>query len=152
MSAKDAVRRSPRQQKLSFAKRKPDEAIVAKATAAPKRKAAVVAEDIDFPAQKHTAAGKKGKAAAVADKDANATTVDPIAIAAIAAAREEVETSLKKFDLCGLYGPLVGMKRIDRWNRAHHLGLEPPLAIKKLIESHDSEWPLWHDAEGNTPF
>jgi hypothetical protein len=197
MSAKE-LRRSPRQTKLPFNKRK-DEGVPAKATVAPKRKAADVVAAVPFPAVKKAAlASDKGKAAAVAGSDVNAVPKpDPATVADVTAAYADVENNLKKFDLNYTFGPCAGMKvrpghtmdcqhathcllamdwssscrspvlispcktlcllsitkqRIDRWNRADRLGLDPPLSVKKLIESHDSQWPLWHDAEGNTPF
>ncbi|MFS7937440.1 putative DNA polymerase delta, subunit 4 [Helianthus anomalus] len=38
-----------------------------------------------------------------------------------------------------MYGPCVGMKRIDRWNRASSLGLRPPDDVYRLLTSAASE-------------
>ncbi|KAI7734028.1 hypothetical protein M8C21_026545 [Ambrosia artemisiifolia] len=51
-------------------------------------------------------------------------------------ANEEV---LRQFDMNTLYGPCVGMKRIDRWNRASSLGLSPPDDVYRLLTSAASE-------------
>ena len=83
------------------------------------------------------------KLSPVADADVTAVLTDVAA---------DVESELKKFDLDYNFGPCCGLKRIDRWNRASRLGLEPPEHIRKLIEMSDREWPLWHDEDGRTPF
>lgn len=65
-------------------------------------------------------------------------------------ANEEV---LRQFDMNMVYGPCVGMKRIDRWNRASSLGLSPPDDVYRLLTSAKTEvcagslwdgrvWPL----------
>ncbi|KAD4583957.1 hypothetical protein E3N88_21558 [Mikania micrantha] len=51
-------------------------------------------------------------------------------------ANEEV---LRQFDMNMVYGPCVGMKRIDRWNRASSLGLSPPDDVYRLLTSTASE-------------
>ncbi|KAL7280295.1 hypothetical protein ACG7TL_005208 [Trametes sanguinea] len=40
---------------------------------------------------------------------------------------------LRVFDLSYEYGPCVGMSRLDRWERAHALGLNPPLEVKEIL-------------------
>ena len=48
--------------------------------------------------------------------------------------------ALRQFDLDLKYGPCLGILRIERWNRAVRLGLEPPKTIQKLlIDSVDIE-------------
>nr|XP_043617650.1 DNA polymerase delta subunit 4 [Erigeron canadensis] len=47
-------------------------------------------------------------------------------------ANEEV---LRQFDLNMAYGPCAGMKRLDRWQRAATLGLNPPEDIHRLLTS-----------------
>ncbi|XP_071732023.1 uncharacterized protein [Rutidosis leptorrhynchoides] len=47
-------------------------------------------------------------------------------------ANEEV---LRQFDMNMSYGPCVGMKRIDRWNRAVKLGMNPPKDVHRLLTS-----------------
>jgi len=32
------------------------------------------------------------------------------------------------------YGPCIGITRIERWERAHKFGLNPPMDIKDLLE------------------
>ncbi|KAI0091453.1 DNA polymerase delta, subunit 4-domain-containing protein [Irpex rosettiformis] len=40
---------------------------------------------------------------------------------------------LRVFDLSYEYGPCVGMTRLQRWERADTLGLNPPLAVKEIL-------------------
>ncbi|CDO69701.1 hypothetical protein BN946_scf184851.g89 [Trametes cinnabarina] len=40
---------------------------------------------------------------------------------------------LRAFDLSYEYGPCVGMSRIDRWERAQALGLDPPPEVKEIL-------------------
>ncbi|KAH9893592.1 DNA polymerase delta, subunit 4-domain-containing protein [Cubamyces lactineus] len=49
---------------------------------------------------------------------------------------------LRVFDLSYEYGPCVGVSRLDRWERAHALGLDPPLEVKEILltkEGHSEE-------------
>lgn len=39
-------------------------------------------------------------------------------------------TILRVFDLTEDYGPCVGMNRLERWERADALGLDPPAAVR----------------------
>ncbi|CAG8534957.1 15320_t:CDS:2, partial [Dentiscutata heterogama] len=43
------------------------------------------------------------------------------------------EKILNEFDLNYKYGPCVGLKRLDRWERAKKFGLNPPLEVKELL-------------------
>ncbi|KAK9144100.1 hypothetical protein Sjap_004003 [Stephania japonica] len=38
----------------------------------------------------------------------------------------ESEQLLREFDMNMAYGPCIGMSRLNRWERAHKLGLNPP--------------------------
>ncbi|KAI1786982.1 DNA polymerase delta, subunit 4-domain-containing protein [Ganoderma leucocontextum] len=40
---------------------------------------------------------------------------------------------LRVFDLSYEYGPCVGVSRLDRWDRAHALGLNPPPEVKEIL-------------------
>ncbi|KAF5805859.1 putative DNA polymerase delta, subunit 4 [Helianthus annuus] len=53
--------------------------------------------------------------------------------------RDANEEVLRQFDMNMMYGPCVGMKRIDRWNRASSLGLSPPDDVYRLLTSAASE-------------
>lgn len=44
---------------------------------------------------------------------------------------------LRSFDLNYKYGPCVGVKRLDRWERAHRLGMNPPIDVKVAITESD---------------
>lgn len=52
---------------------------------------------------------------------------------------DETERMLRDFDMSTKYGPVSGLSRLERYNRAKELGLEPPelvqLAITKYGES-----------------
>ncbi|RIB01512.1 DNA polymerase delta, subunit 4-domain-containing protein [Gigaspora rosea] len=43
------------------------------------------------------------------------------------------EKVLNEFDLNYKYGPCVGLKRLDRWERARKFGLNPPMEVKELL-------------------
>ncbi|EIW58128.1 uncharacterized protein TRAVEDRAFT_71842 [Trametes versicolor FP-101664 SS1] len=40
---------------------------------------------------------------------------------------------LRVFDLSYEYGPCIGVSRLDRWERAHALGLNPPSEVKDIL-------------------
>ena len=39
------------------------------------------------------------------------------------------------FDLNYKFGPCVGITRLERWERAHELGLDPPQEVKDALIS-----------------
>ncbi|ELU15284.1 hypothetical protein CAPTEDRAFT_193761 [Capitella teleta] len=43
---------------------------------------------------------------------------------------------LRQFDLDFQYGPCTGITRLERWQRAEKFGLNPPVAVRDLINSH----------------
>ncbi|GAN05593.1 hypothetical protein MAM1_0096c05064 [Mucor ambiguus] len=45
----------------------------------------------------------------------------------------ETDKLLRAFDLNYAYGPCVGIKRLNRWDRAHNLGLDPPTNVKDIL-------------------
>uniref|UniRef100_A0A1J3GE66 DNA polymerase delta subunit 4 n=1 Tax=Noccaea caerulescens TaxID=107243 RepID=A0A1J3GE66_NOCCA len=45
------------------------------------------------------------------------------------------EEMLRQFDMNMAYGPCLGMTRLDRWERALHLGMNPPNEIEKLLKT-----------------
>ncbi|KAL7414483.1 DNA polymerase delta, subunit 4-domain-containing protein [Mrakia frigida] len=45
----------------------------------------------------------------------------------------KVDTILRIFDLDFRFGPCTSLSRIDRWNRADRLGLEPPSYVKDIL-------------------
>nr|DAD24989.1 TPA_asm: hypothetical protein HUJ06_026453 [Nelumbo nucifera] len=45
----------------------------------------------------------------------------------------EDEEVLRQFDLNMAYGPCLGMSRLDRWERANSLGLNPPKVVESLL-------------------
>ncbi len=50
---------------------------------------------------------------------------------------EELEKRLRsEFDLETKYGPVVGLTRLERWERAVRLGLEPPVWVRDAITQH----------------
>lgn len=44
---------------------------------------------------------------------------------------------LRVFDLSYEYGPCIGVTRLQRWERAAALGMNPPLVVKQLLTSED---------------
>lgn len=47
----------------------------------------------------------------------------------------DVEHVLRLFDLNPAFGPFVGIDREFRWARAERCGLQPPLIVKRIIDS-----------------
>ncbi|OIT30476.1 PREDICTED: uncharacterized protein LOC109209943 [Nicotiana attenuata] len=45
------------------------------------------------------------------------------------------EEALRQFDMNMTYGPCLGMSRLDRWERAKKLGLNPPTDVERLLRS-----------------
>ncbi|XP_061370490.1 uncharacterized protein LOC133313171 [Gastrolobium bilobum] len=45
------------------------------------------------------------------------------------------EKILREFDINMIYGPCVGLTRLQRWERAQKLGLNPPHQIENLLKS-----------------
>ncbi|XP_009607497.1 uncharacterized protein LOC107781395 [Nicotiana tabacum] len=57
---------------------------------------------------------------------------------------DQNEEVLRQFDMNMTYGPCLGMSRLDRWERAKRLGLNPPTDVERLLRSskvrHESLW------------
>ncbi|KAK7246194.1 hypothetical protein RIF29_41054 [Crotalaria pallida] len=45
------------------------------------------------------------------------------------------EEILRKFDMDMAYGPCVGVTRLERWERAQKMGLNPPQEIERILKS-----------------
>ncbi|KAK8520064.1 hypothetical protein V6N13_031469 [Hibiscus sabdariffa] len=45
----------------------------------------------------------------------------------------EEEQVLRQFDMNMAFGPCIGMTRLDRWERAQRLGLNPPKEIQSIL-------------------
>lgn len=50
-----------------------------------------------------------------------------------------VDTILKEFDNTYRYGPCVGITRLERWDRADRLGLNPPSEVRKILQTREGE-------------
>ncbi|KAG0226589.1 DNA polymerase delta, subunit 4-domain-containing protein [Mortierella sp. GBAus27b] len=48
------------------------------------------------------------------------------------------EKALRQFDLASKYGPCTDLTRLERWERAFELGLNPPQEVKDMIMEHMS--------------
>lgn len=48
---------------------------------------------------------------------------------------DQNEEVLRQFDMNMAYGPCIGITRLDRWNRASKLGLNPPKEVENLLTS-----------------
>ncbi|XP_029431574.1 DNA polymerase delta subunit 4 [Rhinatrema bivittatum] len=46
---------------------------------------------------------------------------------------------LKQFDLNWRFGPCTGITRLQRWERAKELGLDPPTSIRELLLCHKDD-------------
>ena len=52
---------------------------------------------------------------------------------------EEQKKLLTVFDLDKRYGPALGLTRLERWNRAERLGLNPPTEVRELLDKYAKE-------------
>eukprot|EP00039_Didymoeca_costata_P020355 m.340983 g.340983 ORF g.340983 m.340983 type:complete len:110 (-) comp19681_c0_seq1:227-556(-) len=56
---------------------------------------------------------------------------------------------LRNFDLSPEFGPSVGVGRLERWERAVDLGLNPPYVVRELVEANPDDVryteSIWHD-------
>ncbi|KAH6832372.1 polymerase delta 4 [Perilla frutescens var. hirtella] len=48
---------------------------------------------------------------------------------------DDKEKVLRQFDLNMGYGPCLGMSRLERWERANKLGLNPPAEVGTLLRT-----------------
>ncbi|CAO2832643.1 unnamed protein product [Amaranthus hypochondriacus] len=48
---------------------------------------------------------------------------------------DQNEEVLRQFDMNMVYGPCIGMNRLDRWIRASKLGLNPPKEVETILKS-----------------
>ncbi|CAN4107133.1 unnamed protein product [Withania somnifera] len=48
---------------------------------------------------------------------------------------DEKEELLRQFDTSMAYGPCLGLSRVDRWERAKTLGLNPPRDVEPILRS-----------------
>eukprot|EP00245_Coleochaete_scutata_P005131 TRINITY_DN1844_c0_g2_i1.p2 TRINITY_DN1844_c0_g2~~TRINITY_DN1844_c0_g2_i1.p2 ORF type:complete len:127 (-),score=38.20 TRINITY_DN1844_c0_g2_i1:256-636(-) len=59
---------------------------------------------------------------------------------------DDVELVLREFDLEAKFGPCLGMTRMERWQRAHRLGLSPPQVVHDFLEhAGGSQNCMWHN-------
>ncbi|KAI8384674.1 DNA polymerase delta, subunit 4-domain-containing protein [Radiomyces spectabilis] len=58
----------------------------------------------------------------------------------------EVDKLLRQFDLNYTYGPCVGLTRLERWERAQALGLNPPQSVKDILlkDGGENQESLFH--------
>ncbi|KAI0791927.1 DNA polymerase delta, subunit 4-domain-containing protein [Abortiporus biennis] len=47
--------------------------------------------------------------------------------------QNKIRHILRVFDLSYKYGPCIGVSRLQRWERAHALGLDPPPEVKEIL-------------------
>src|SRR6201989_301955 len=59
--------------------------------------------------------------------------VDRRPYAASLKTERKAKTILRSFDLNYDFGPCVGIPRMDRWDRAHRRGLNPPEIVSSLL-------------------
>jgi len=49
--------------------------------------------------------------------------------------QNKIHEILRVFDLSYEYGPCVGVSRLERWERAHVMGLNPPEEIREILNT-----------------
>lgn len=47
----------------------------------------------------------------------------------------EISKILRIFDLSDEYGPCIGVSRLERWERAHAMGLNPPEEVREILNT-----------------
>ncbi|GBF91498.1 hypothetical protein Rsub_04238 [Raphidocelis subcapitata] len=56
--------------------------------------------------------------------------------------------TLRAFDLSSKFGPCTGMTRLERWERASRLGLQPPEEVRRILVAAGADSPanlnIWH--------
>ena len=77
--------------------------------------------------------GKKAEPSAAAVAPPQAAAAAPPADAEQDAADE---ATLRQFDLDSRFGPCSGITRLERWERAVELGLDPPAEVPQLVRRH----------------
>lgn len=56
---------------------------------------------------------------------------------------DPAEQMLRDFDLDYKFGPCLSTSRLERWERAERLGLNPPKSIKQLLDAGERNECLW---------
>lgn len=46
-----------------------------------------------------------------------------------------IDKLLHAFDLNYKFGPCIGLTRLERWERAHRIGLDPPEEVRDVLTS-----------------
>jgi DNA polymerase delta subunit 4 len=75
---------------------------------------------------------RSGKDLATADPTSDGTAVSSRGLISVPDP-EEVELVLRQFDFNTTFGPAMGISRLERWERASKLNLNPPQEVKVLI-------------------
>ncbi len=65
--------------------------------------------------------------------DAVPQAVAPITTTDQAVDDHAAQQVLLDFDMCSKYGPMSGMTRMQRWERAAAAGLDPPVMVQHLL-------------------
>ncbi|ERM94801.1 DNA polymerase delta subunit 4 [Amborella trichopoda] len=47
---------------------------------------------------------------------------------------DQCEEVLRRFDMNMSYGPCIGLTRLERWERANKLGMNPPKDVETLLK------------------
>ena len=74
-----------------------------------------------------------------AHEDGDAETVDDVD------AVERDARELKTFDLTSKFGPCCGLTRIERWDRARALGLDPPKRVLEILHRRGEASARWRE-------
>ncbi|KAI7904201.1 DNA polymerase delta, subunit 4-domain-containing protein [Cokeromyces recurvatus] len=105
---------------------------------------------LDLPrARRHTRQGlkpiikdKKQQTSTIINKKQDELTAiakQPISLGIHQEHLTDIDKLLKAFDLNYIYGPCVGLTRLDRWERAQRLSLNPPKLVKEILLNDKSQ-------------
>lgn len=59
---------------------------------------------------------------------------ESLSVVGLDADYDDVEEILRQFDMNMAYGPCLGLSRVERWERAHRIGLNPPQYVKNVLQ------------------
>ena len=97
------------------------------------------------------AASDVEEAAAAAPASPAAPTTAPAGPSKRVALTEAEVAELKAFDLTMAFGPMVGLTRLERWERADALGLKPPAHLHALLQDLDGAADAAQSVWGQSP-
>ena len=60
---------------------------------------------------------------------------------------DEAEARLREWDMNARFGPCMSMSRLERWNRAQRLEMDPPVFIHNVLQAFPElkDKSIWHN-------